>query len=113
MVTEFHFNSECLREALSLACKYSFFSVVPQKMRRSDLLQLMMDAQASAAAGDNMASLIAGDVAESIEAEKNATPGNPETPDARRHPSNRPKGLTDSEVLDNAFLLLLAGFVQS
>lgn len=69
--------------------------------RRLDLLQLMMDANGSDGVSD-MSSLTAGDEAEHFEAAKGAKSG--------QCPMSKDKGLTEDELIANAFVVLLAGY---
>ena len=71
----------------------------------------MMDARGTSESSTNFKAFIAGDTAEEFEAARNAKSA--ETAGGVRFGSDlpKPKRLTDSEVIDNAFLLLLAGYV--
>lgn len=69
----------------------------------------MIDAQTTVASATNLASLIAGDDADAIESETNSKAASPPTECPF---SGKVRGLTNSEVIDNAFLVLLAGFVS-
>ena len=84
---------------------------VIQHSKRLDLLQLMIDAQNTIASATNLKSLIAGDDAEAVESD-----GKMKTAKSANNPTECPfaaktRGLTHDEVIDNAFLVLLAGFV--
>ncbi|XP_003744550.1 cytochrome P450 3A56 [Galendromus occidentalis] len=81
-----------------------------EKSERSDLLQLMMDAQNTVAHATDLKSMIAGDDAEAVEAEASLKIAKKQSIPSECPFAGKPKGLTDSEVIDNALLLLLAGY---
>ncbi|XP_028967635.1 cytochrome P450 3A31 [Galendromus occidentalis] len=74
---------------------------------RVDLLQLMIDAQKTEKPTSDD-DLIAGDVAEEKDRESNEAAANVAGSECPF--SGKSRGLTDDEVIDNAFLILLAGF---
>ncbi|XP_003744583.1 cytochrome P450 3A12 [Galendromus occidentalis] len=82
----------------------------PEKSKRSDLLQLMMDAQVSVESSTDLTSLIAGDGAEAAENRRSGSMAKNRNLPSECPITGKPEGLTDNEVIDNAFLMLLAGF---
>ncbi|XP_028968770.1 cytochrome P450 3A5 [Galendromus occidentalis] len=78
------------------------------ELRRNDLLQLMIDAQMREAP-TNIDALIAGDEADENREGENTT-AVPGKISACPFSGEGSRGLTDGEVIDNAFLVLLAGY---
>ena len=71
----------------------------------------MMDARGTVESSTNFKSFIAGDTAEELEAVRNAKSEKTAGGVSFGSDLPKPKRLTDCEVIDTAFLLLLAGCV--